>query len=261
MQRCWRSAARRWRSGRRRSASAARGSWSWLSPAVGLALLCALCWGTVRLPGDGVVSAVAVPLLAVASVAYLRGRLEGGGEALRAGWPVALLALLAASLPFVVEGHFGILGTSFNPDMSQHLLATDRLADGARLAAAAPGLSARAARDRRRPQQGPRDRPGPGLQRPDRRRRGPRPADRARRLREPEPLAAHRRRPGRRPRLRGRLLLRPGRLQGDDAGALRPRLRPRPARVDPAPGATCRCASSRRRCSRSAPSTPTASPA
>jgi len=104
--------------------------WSWLAPAVGLALLCAVCWGTVRLGGDGVVSAIAVVLLAAASVACLRGRLEGGGEALRAGWPVALLALAAASLPFVVEGHFGILGTGFNPDMSQHLLATDRLAHG-----------------------------------------------------------------------------------------------------------------------------------
>lgn len=105
-------------------------SWSWLSPAVGLALVCAVCWATVRMPGDGVVSAIVVLVLVIASVAYLRGRLEGGGEALRAGWPVALVALLAASLPFAVEGHFGILGTSFNPDMSQHLLATARLADG-----------------------------------------------------------------------------------------------------------------------------------
>jgi hypothetical protein len=104
--------------------------WSWLAPAVGLALLAALCWGTVRLAGDGVGSAVAVLVVAVASIAYLRRRLEGGGEALRAGWPVALAALLAASLPFAVEGHFGILGTSFNPDMSQHLLAADRLAAG-----------------------------------------------------------------------------------------------------------------------------------
>lgn len=104
--------------------------WSWLAPAVGLALLLAACWGTVRLPGDGVVSAVVVLVLTVASVAYLRGRVEGAGEALRAGWPVALGALLACSLPFAVEGHFGILGTSFNPDMSQHLLATDRLAEG-----------------------------------------------------------------------------------------------------------------------------------
>ncbi|HEY0316845.1 MAG TPA: hypothetical protein VGC49_00965 [Solirubrobacterales bacterium] len=107
----------------------ARG-WSWLSPAVGLALLCAICWGTVRLPGDGLVSAIVVLVLAIASVAYLWDRLEGRGKALVAGWPVALGALLAASLPFAVEGHFGILGTGFNPDMSQHLLATDRLAEG-----------------------------------------------------------------------------------------------------------------------------------
>jgi hypothetical protein len=104
--------------------------WSWLAPAVGVAMLCAVCWGTVRLQGDGVVSAVAVLVLSVAAVAYLWGRVEGTGEALAAGWPVALIALLAASLPFAAEGHFGILGTSFNPDMSQHLLAADRLAEG-----------------------------------------------------------------------------------------------------------------------------------
>jgi hypothetical protein len=109
-------------SGRRR--------WSWLAPPVGLALLCTLCWWTVRLPGDGLISAVLVAALTVASVAYLWRRTDGVEEALRAGWPVALGALLAASLPFVVEGHFGILGTSFNPDMSQHLLAADRLAEG-----------------------------------------------------------------------------------------------------------------------------------
>ncbi|MGN6217301.1 MAG: hypothetical protein ACTHN7_10170 [Solirubrobacterales bacterium] len=104
--------------------------WSWLAPAVGLALLCAVCWGTVRLPGDGAVSATVVFVLTLASVAYLWRRVGGTGEALAVGWPVALIALLAASLPFAVEGHFGILGTSFNPDMSQHLLTADRLAEG-----------------------------------------------------------------------------------------------------------------------------------
>jgi hypothetical protein len=104
--------------------------WSWLAPAVGLALLCAVCWATVRLPGHGMVPAVVATLLALASVVYLWNRLEGGGEALRAGVPVALLALAATALPFIAEGHFGILGTSFNPDMSQHLLAADRLANG-----------------------------------------------------------------------------------------------------------------------------------
>ncbi len=104
--------------------------WSWTAPAVGLAILVAVSWGTVRLPGHGSISAIVVLLLVAASAAYLQGRLEGWGEALRAGWPVALVALLATSLPFAVEGHFGILGTSFNPDMSQHLLAASRLAHG-----------------------------------------------------------------------------------------------------------------------------------
>ncbi|HEU5062423.1 MAG TPA: hypothetical protein VFT79_04620 [Solirubrobacterales bacterium] len=104
--------------------------WSWLAPAVGLALVLVVCWGTVRLPGDGVVSAVAVLVLTVASIFCLRGRVEGVGQEWGKGWAVAVFALLACSLPFAVEGHFGILGTSFNPDMSQHLLAADRLAEG-----------------------------------------------------------------------------------------------------------------------------------
>jgi hypothetical protein len=104
--------------------------WSWLAPPVGLALLCAVCWGTVRLPGHGVISAALVLVLVVGSIVYLWGRLEGGGGALRVGAPVALLALIATAIPFIAEGHFGILGTSFNPDMSQHLLAAARLAEG-----------------------------------------------------------------------------------------------------------------------------------
>lgn len=104
--------------------------WSWLSPAIGLALLTAVCWGTVRLPGHGIASALAVLVLAAAAALFLRGRVEAGGEALRVGLPVGLAALAAASLPFAVEGRFGILGTGFNPDMSQHLLTADRLAHG-----------------------------------------------------------------------------------------------------------------------------------
>jgi hypothetical protein len=104
--------------------------WSWLSPPVGLALLCAVCWGTVRLPGRGTTSVLIVLLLTVAAALYLRVKVDAGRGALLAGIPVALVALVTASLPFVVEGHFGILGIGFNPDMSQHLLAADRLGDG-----------------------------------------------------------------------------------------------------------------------------------
>jgi hypothetical protein len=104
--------------------------WSWLSPAVGLALLCAVCWGTVRLPGNGLFAVLLVAALAVGSLMVLRGRVEAAPGEGRLGAAVALVALVAASVPFAAEGHFGILGTGFNPDMSQHLLAADRLAHG-----------------------------------------------------------------------------------------------------------------------------------
>jgi hypothetical protein len=107
-----------------------RREWSWVSAPVGLAILCAVCWGTVRLPGHGEISAIVVLLLVALSLGYLQGRLGGWREAFTAGWPVVVLAGFAASLPFIVEGHFGILGTSFNPDMSQHLLVADQLARG-----------------------------------------------------------------------------------------------------------------------------------
>ncbi len=103
--------------------------WSWTAAPVGLAILCAVCWGTVRLPGHGSISAIVVLLLVAVSLAYLQGR-DVWREPLGQGWPVLVLAAFGASLPFIVEGHFGILGTSFNPDMSQHLLAADQLAHG-----------------------------------------------------------------------------------------------------------------------------------
>jgi hypothetical protein len=105
-------------------------SWSWLSAPVGLALLCAICWATVRMPGDGAISAVVVLALSAASVVFVHTRSDRTWPALHHGLWVGLAALLVASVPFLVEGHFGILGTGFNPDMSQHLLTSDRLLHG-----------------------------------------------------------------------------------------------------------------------------------
>ncbi len=62
------------------------------------------------------------------SLIYLQGK--GVWREALDGWPVLVVAAFGASLPFIVEGHFGILGTSFNPDMSQHLLAASQLAHG-----------------------------------------------------------------------------------------------------------------------------------
>jgi hypothetical protein len=106
--------------------------WSWLSPAVGLALLCALCWGTVRLPGEGTASMICALAVLLAACFYLRRHWprRQSSEQWWIALAVALPALVVATLPFLAEGHFGILGTGFNPDMSQHLLTSERLADG-----------------------------------------------------------------------------------------------------------------------------------
>src|SRR5919198_2572995 len=92
-----------------------RDAWSWLSPAVGLAVTTAVAWGTVRLPGEGATAALAIGALALASLAHLWRRITGVGEAVREGLPIALAAAAAGSLPFIVEGRFGILGTGLNP--------------------------------------------------------------------------------------------------------------------------------------------------
>ena len=103
-----------------------RRDWSWLAPPVGLGVLCAVSWGLLNLTGDPLPAVVALVALAAGGGLVLARERAAIGPAFR----VALAALALASLPFVVEGRFGILGTSLNPDMSQHLFAADRLANG-----------------------------------------------------------------------------------------------------------------------------------
>jgi hypothetical protein len=107
-----------------------RREWSWLAPAVGLAGLTAVAWATVRLPGDGTAAAIAIGALVVVAIGVVWRRTPGVGPALVDGAPALIAALVLASLPFIVEARFGILGTGLNPDMSQHLFAADRLAHG-----------------------------------------------------------------------------------------------------------------------------------
>jgi hypothetical protein len=106
-----------------------RAKWSWLAPAVGLAALMPIAWWSVRLPGEGLAAAIVLCAVAIVAAGILRGRVTGLRDAARLGLPIAAVALLLASIPFIVEGRFGILGTGLNPDMSQHLFAADRLAD------------------------------------------------------------------------------------------------------------------------------------
>jgi len=107
-----------------------RREWSWLSPAVGLGVLAAFAWGVLNLTEEPALALAAMALLAFGGLAAWAS--AGGLGVPRAGIGLAVVlgAIALASLPFAVEGRFGILGTSLNPDMSQHLFAADRLATG-----------------------------------------------------------------------------------------------------------------------------------
>jgi hypothetical protein len=107
-----------------------RRGWSRLAPAVGLAALITVAWATVRLPGEGTSALIAIGLACVAAGVVLVRRREDPSRALLSDLPLALAAGAIASIPFIVEQRFGILGTGLNPDMSQHLFAVDRLASG-----------------------------------------------------------------------------------------------------------------------------------
>jgi hypothetical protein len=94
-----------------------RRAWSPLAPAGGLAALVALAGGAVHLPGRGTAVLAATGACLALSVLYLPGRVGGGRELLPAAVPIVGVGLVAATLPFIVEGRFGILGTGFNVPM------------------------------------------------------------------------------------------------------------------------------------------------
>jgi len=100
-----------------------------VAPVVGLAAAAALAWWAVRLPGHGLTALLVLVAAASLAAVYAAVRLDGVGAALTRMLPTAVAALAAASIPFAAEGHFGVLGTGFNVDMSQHLFAASWLAD------------------------------------------------------------------------------------------------------------------------------------
>jgi hypothetical protein len=101
---------------------------SWLAATVGLAAATVLAWWLVRLPGEGITALAGLLTVSALSGVFAAARLEGIATQLRRGAPAAAVAALAASIPFAAEGHFGVLGTGFNVDMSQHLFAADWIA-------------------------------------------------------------------------------------------------------------------------------------
>jgi hypothetical protein len=107
------------------------------SPAVGLAVLLAASLAAVKLPGHGTTGAMVVGLL-VAAAALVLWRSD---DVELPGWDVVALTgttVLAALIPYVANGRFGILGLSFNNDLSAHIPWTRALADPDVVAAVSP---------------------------------------------------------------------------------------------------------------------------
>lgn len=103
---------------------------SWLAPAVGLGAMLVLAGIAARLPGHAWTAVVALVLAVGLSLWWLWGRIEELGATLALALPAALIATLAASLPFAIAGEVGILGAGLvNDDMASHLLIAEYVRD------------------------------------------------------------------------------------------------------------------------------------
>jgi hypothetical protein len=104
---------------------------SHVAPVAGLAVLLVVVQPvTLHLPGrawTGLIVAAVLTLAALAVPAVRADARAGLGD----GVPVILIALLGLMLPFIVSGHFGILGMGNNDDWTMHLIVTRWLADRA----------------------------------------------------------------------------------------------------------------------------------
>jgi hypothetical protein len=103
---------------------------SFLEGAVGLSVLILVCTLAIRLPGHGGTSLVCSAIIVIASLAFLIARREAIlGPAVGLALPVAVIAAILASLPFIASGHIGIPGVGLNNDMAMHLVDPDYLLD------------------------------------------------------------------------------------------------------------------------------------
>jgi len=107
--------------------------WSWLAAPVGFAMLVVVAQPLVRLPGHGLTAAVVLGALLVVALAFALRRAASVDTAAlaREALPPALIVLLAASLPFAINGRVGVLGEGiYTNDHAAQLYWAEWLATG-----------------------------------------------------------------------------------------------------------------------------------
>jgi hypothetical protein len=109
---------------------AGRRWWSWLEPGVGLAAVLAVTGVLARAPGHATSATLGVVALAIVAALVVWRLPYAAPGALRAGLPVAIVVLVALSIPFAISGRWGLLGVGFNNDLGLHLAWAEWLRSG-----------------------------------------------------------------------------------------------------------------------------------
>lgn len=118
-----------------------RRQWTGLEPALGLATIIAVAGVLARFPGHAKTVAVGLALLALASLGLiawdrLRAPAEGEESAavessdILAATLTGVIVTALLSIPFLISGHWGVVGVGVNNDMGLHLAWTEWLLSG-----------------------------------------------------------------------------------------------------------------------------------
>jgi hypothetical protein len=107
------------------AALSSHGGRSGTGASVGLAVLMLLSFLSIRLPGHGATAAVVIGLALVAAAVVVVVRCEWPGIGVPLAVTVAVIAV--CSLPFIANDRVGILGASFNDDLSFHMRQADAM--------------------------------------------------------------------------------------------------------------------------------------
>jgi hypothetical protein len=108
------------------------GSRAWLGPAVGFGAVLTVSGFLARAPGHATTATLGLlALIVVATLILWRrpSRLAASGL-LREGLPVAVVVIAVLSIPFAINGRWGLLGVGFNNDLGLHLAWAEWLRSG-----------------------------------------------------------------------------------------------------------------------------------